>query len=269
MTLFSSDAKFSVSYSHMVWGHLSYSGPVETSFISYYNNGCRRRQFHITISVVEGASFILPYRSVRRKKADGRSRNNKRRKHDKEEADDSDFSESNIGVSDDCDDDSDENRIVDVGASYVIEELEDHKETQQGREYLVRWRGYVKRTWERVARTPDDTGVNRQLAEDYDLALISSTAHVREGSRRRDIGGATGRRQQAANSISQRSDSICTVCFKSGALLDCHLCPRAYHRNCITASRRIKRGSFNCASIETPVNCQKCTSRTDPISEDS
>jgi hypothetical protein len=47
------------------------------------------------------------------------------------------------------------------------------------------------------------------------------------------------------------------------------LCPRAYHRNCNQASRRIKRGSFNCASIETPVKCQTCTSRTDPISEDS
>ena len=75
-------------------------------------------------------------------------------------------SDDNDAGSDDRDDDSDENGMVDVGTSYVIEELEDHREKPQGREYLVRWRGCAKRTWERVAKTPEDTGVNRQLAED-------------------------------------------------------------------------------------------------------
>jgi hypothetical protein len=70
---------------------------------------------------------------TRRKKAAGARRNNKRLKKDNKEAENSDCTELNDIPSKDCDDDSDENRMVDVGASNVIEELEDDNETPQGR----------------------------------------------------------------------------------------------------------------------------------------
>jgi hypothetical protein len=98
----------------------------------------------------------------------------------------------------------------------------------------------------------EETGINRQLAEEYDVALKSSMVQVREGSRRRDDGAAIGRRQQAASKSPQRSDLICTVCFKSGDVACCNLCPRAYHRGCVVANGRIARGRLDRTSMVSP-----------------
>ena len=84
--------------------------------------------------------------------------------------------------------------LVDVGTAFVIEEIEDHRETPRGREYLVRWRGYEERilTWETIAKRAGDPGVDSRFARDYEDALNSLQGNNSAGVRVRSCAVAIG-----------------------------------------------------------------------------